>query len=313
MARPEIDILLATYNGARFLEAQMESLLSQEGVSFRILVRDDGSTDGTPAILERYRRSRPDCVRLLSSSGNVGAVRNFAALLEHSDAPYAALCDQDDVWAPRKLRVLSGMLRDMETRHGSGTPMLVCCDLRVVDADLRERHRSYWRYAGIDPGRTNLARVLIRNPAAGCASLANRALIRLSLPVPREALVHDHWLALVAAAAGRIGTLREPLVDYRQHGGNIIGARPYHWRAVIRRLTSARPSWDIGALQRQAAALLERCRAVLSPGALTLVEDFVSLPDRNWIARRWLLLRHGILMPGLLRNLALLFCVRLRR
>ena len=310
---PSIDILLGTYNGARHLQPQIESLLRQEDVSFRILVRDDGSIDETPAIIERYRRSRPDCFLVLASSGNIGATRNFATLLEHSDAPYAALCDQDDVWAPGKLRVLSGMLRDMETRHGSGTPMLVCCDLRVVDADLRERHRSYWRYAGVDPRHTNLAHVLIRNPVAGCASLVNRALIRLSLPVPREALVHDYWLTLVAAAAGHIGTIPEPLVDYRQHGGNIIGARPYHWRAVMRRLTSARASWDIGALQRQAAALLERCRAVLSPQARILVEDFVSLPDRNWIARRWLLLRHGILMPGLLRNLALLFCVRLRR
>jgi len=310
---PSIDILLGTYNGARHLQPQIESLLGQEDVSFRILVRDDGSTDETPAIIERYRRSRPDCFVVLDGSGNIGAIRNFATLLAHSEAPYAALCDQDDVWAPRKLRVLSGMLRDMETRHGSGTPMLVCCDLRVVDADLGERHRSYWRYAGIDPRHTNLAHVLIRNPAAGCASLANRALIRLSLPVPREALVHDHWLTLVAAAVGRIGTIPEPLVDYRQHGGNIIGARPYHWRAAVRRLTSAGAIWDIGRLQKQAAALLERCGAVLSPEARTLVGDFVSLPDRNWIARRWLLLRHGILMPGLLRNLALLFCVRLRR
>lgn len=310
---PSIDILLATYNGAHHLQPQIESLLGQEDVSFRILVRDDGSMDETPAIIERYRRAWPDRILVLASSGNIGAVRNFATLLAHSDAPYVALCDQDDVWTPHKLRILSGALRELEVRYGSGTPLLVQSDLYVVDEDLRVRHPSFWRYSGCNPRHTNLARLLIRNPVAGCASLCNRALVRMSLPVPPEALVHDYWLALVAAAGGHIGTVDEPLVYYRQHAGNIIGARPYHWRAVLRRLTSGRAIWDISAPRRQAAALLERCRTILAPGDRALLEDFVSLPDRHWIVRRWLLLRHRILLPGLLRNLALLFFVRLRR
>jgi glycosyltransferase involved in cell wall biosynthesis len=313
VANPDIDILLATYNGARFLEAQIESLLRQEDVPFRILVRDDGSTDGTLAIIDGYRRTKPDRFLVLNSSGkNLGAAGNFAALLAHSNAPHVALSDQDDVWVPHKLRVLSGTLREMENRHGPETPLLVCSDLYVVDEDLRMRHPSYWRYAGLNPSHTSLSRLLIRNPAAGCASLFNRALAQLSLPLPREALVHDHWLTLVAAAAGHIGIIREPLVYYRQHSVNIIGARPYDWRAVVRRLRSG-ANWDIGALQKQAAALLERCQSILAPKDQALIEDFVSLPDRHWIVRRWLLLRHSILMPGLLRNLALLFWVRLRR
>ena len=313
MAPLSIDILLATYNGAAFLGAQIESLLVQEGVSFRILIRDDGSTDETPAIIERYCRLRPDCFVCLETSGNIGAVRNFAALLARAEAPYVALCDQDDVWMPHKLRVQLGVLREMERRHGVDTPLLVHSDLRVVDENLRQRHASYWRYSGCDPHATNLSRLLIRNPVAGCAALINRSLVRLALPVHGDAVVHDHWLTLVATAAGYVGAIEEPLVAYRQHAANIIGARPYDWRSIVRGLTSGLANWDIGRLRRQGAAVLERCRAAMSARDRTIIEDFVSLPERNWISRRWILLRHGILMPGLLRNFALLFFARLGR
>jgi glycosyltransferase involved in cell wall biosynthesis len=313
MNSASIDVLLATYNGARYLRPQIESILNQEEVSFRILVRDDGSADETPAVIEHYRGSMPDRIIHLSGSGHLGAVANFAHLLRESKAPYAALSDQDDVWAPHKLRTLLTVMRDLESRHGVDTPLLVHSDLTVVDETLRERHHSFWRYSGFDPRGTNFPRLLIKNTVTGCASLANRALIELALPIPQVALVHDYWLALVAGAAGHLGIVEEPLMAYRQHARNAIGARPYDWTSFVGRLTGGLALWDIGALRRQAAALSERCHASIAPEYRTLIEDFVCLPGRNWIGRRRILLRHGILMPGLMRNLALLFCVRLRR
>jgi glycosyltransferase involved in cell wall biosynthesis len=313
MDSPSIDILLATYNGARYLRPQFESILKQEGVPFRIFVRDDGSADETPAVIEHYARSQPDRVVRLRGSDHLGAVGNFALLLRESKAPYAALSDQDDVWAPHKLRTLLGVMRDLEKRHGVGTPLLVHSDLTVVDETLREQHSSFWRYSGLGHGRTNLSQLLIKNTVTGCASLVNRALIELALPIPQAALVHDYWLALIAGAAGHFGVVEEPLVAYRQHARNVIGARSYRWKSLVERLMGGFANWDIGALRRQAAALSERCHASIGPEYRTLIEDFVNLPDRNWIGRRWVLLRRGILMPGLMRNLALLFLARLDR
>ena len=313
MDSSSIDVLLATYNGARYLRPQIDSILGQEDVSFRILVRDDGSVDETPALIEHYRRTRPDRFIRVGGSDHLGAVGNFACLLREAKAPYAALSDQDDVWAPHKLRTLLGVMRDLESRHGPDTPLLVHSDLTVVDETLRERHSSFWRYSGFDPGATSLPRLLIKNTVTGCASLVNRALIELALPVPRAALVHDYWLALVAGAAGRLGIVEEPLVAYRQHPRNVIGARPYRLKALPGRLAGGFAQWDMGALRRQAAALSERCHASLAPEYRTLIEDFVNLPGRNWLGRRRILLRHGILMPGFARNLALLFWVRLDR
>ena len=313
MDSPSIDVLLATYNGARYLRPQIESVLNQKEVSFRVLVRDDGSVDETPAVIEHYRRLRPECIVHLGGSDNLGVIGNFAHLLGEATAPYVALCDQDDIWEPHKLRILLETMHDLEERHGIDTPLLVHCDLRVVDEALRERHSSYWRFAGVYPSRSSLPRLLLKNTIAGCASLANKALVRLALPVPRAALMHDYWLALVACAAGHVGAVEEPLMLYRQHERNTIGARPYNWRSFVDRIADGLAHWDLSALRRQAAALSERCHELMTAENRALIDDFVDLPRRNWIGQRWFLLHHGIVMPGLMRNLVLFFCMRLGR
>jgi len=313
MDSSSIDVLLATYNGARYLRPQIESVLNQKEVSFRVLVRDDGSVDETPAVIEHYRRLRPECIVHLGGSDNLGVIGNFAHLLGEATAPYVALCDQDDIWEPHKLRILLETMHDLEERHGIDTPLLVHCDLRVVDDALRERHSSYWRFAGVYPSRSSLPRLLLKNTIAGCASLANKALVRLALPVPRAALMHDYWLALVACAAGHVGAVEEPLMLYRQHERNTIGARPYNWRSFVDRIADGLAHWDLSALRRQAAALSERCHEVMTAENRALIDDFVDLPRRNWIGQRWFLLHHGIVMPGLMRNLILFFCMRLGR
>src|SRR5437773_10947914 len=208
---PSIDVLLATYNGARYLRPQIESLLNQKDVAIRIRVRDDESVYVKPAVSDHYRRLRPECVVHLGGSDNLGVIGNFAHLLGEATAPYVALCAQDYIWKPNKLRILLEAMHDLEECHEIDTPLLVHSDVRVVDDALRERHSSYWRFAGVYPNRSTLPRLLIKNPVAGCASLANQALVRLALPVPRAALMHDYWLALVASAAGHVGAVKEPL------------------------------------------------------------------------------------------------------
>ena len=311
MPASSIDILLGTFNGARHLRAQFDSLLGQEGVAFRVLVRDDGSGDETRAIVDEYRRAHPDLVTCLEGAGTLGLIGNFERLLAATQAPYAALSDQDDVWAPGKLSVLLSAMRDLEARYGPDAPLLVHCDLSVVDEALRELHPSFWRFSGFDPRRATLARLLVKNTVTGCASLANAALVKLALPVPRAALLHDYWLALVACAAGHIGTIAQPLVAYRQHQRNAIGARPYGLRSAAARLASGLETWDMRARRRQAAALLERCQSVMAADTRALLEDFIGLPGRSWLDRRRILLRRGILMPGVMRNLALFFLTRL--
>ena len=137
--RPRIDILLPTWNGERFLQAQLASLLTQHGVSVRILVHDDASDDGTWRLAQTCAARHRNIV--LHTGPHVGVVGNVSRLLELSEhenrAGYFALCDQDDIWYPHKLARSMQAMRQLERRCGTGRPLLVCADARCVDAQGR--------------------------------------------------------------------------------------------------------------------------------------------------------------------------------
>ena len=136
----KVDILLATYNGARFVERQIESVLEHVQPGWRILVRDDGSADGTVAVVQRIAACRPDCITLIADGGQrLGAGGNFARLLKYADADYVMFCDQDDVWLPSRIQKPLARMKTLEDGLGPDTPILVHTDLAVVDEDLRPR------------------------------------------------------------------------------------------------------------------------------------------------------------------------------
>jgi glycosyltransferase involved in cell wall biosynthesis len=249
-----IDILLATYNGARFLPEQLRSLEEQTFGDWQLVVRDDGSTDGSLAVVAEWaaRTGRP--VRILEDGSKcLGAMANFGALLEASDAPYFALCDQDDVWLPEKLSLMLKRLQEAEARCGEDTPLLAYSDLQVVDEDLRDIHPSFRTFSAlITPAPEKaLQNIMVRNVVTGCASLGNASLRRMALPIPREAIMHDWWLALAAAAKGGLIDLPDATVLYRQHGKNALGA--VKWS----------PTSMIGSALTSPGASLRRVRASL--------------------------------------------------
>jgi glycosyltransferase involved in cell wall biosynthesis len=301
------DILLSTYDGAAFLVEQLDSLLAQTCQDFRVTVRDDGSQDGTREILERYAAAHPERFVVLPADGERrGAAASFAGLLAGATAPYAMFCDQDDVWVPDKIESTLAVMRDLEKAHGAATPLLVYTDLRVVDARLAVIDESFWHFQRIHPERlTRLARVLVQNFATGCTVMVNRALAALAAPVPAEAIMHDWWLALVATAFGKAALLRRPTVLYRQHGRNDIGAtrwrfldgvRNFFFDRERRRAGIARQKRIDQMLTRQAAAFASRFGDRLGADDRARLRAFATLPERGFVGRRALMLRHGFLI-----------------
>ncbi|TAN08201.1 MAG: glycosyltransferase family 2 protein [Rhodanobacteraceae bacterium] len=219
-------IVLCTYNGARFLEAQWESLLAQSRRPDEIVVRDDGSTDGTPALLARLRvRAEAQGIRvsIAGNAHNLGYSANFAAALQGATGEVLYLCDQDDVWHPDKLATLSAAFdRRPEL-------LLACTDARRVDAAGVDLGRSLFgvlritraEFRAIHRG-DGFAVLLRRSMATGATVALRRTLLADALPVP-PGWVHDEWLAIVAAALGGFDCIERRLIDYRQHGGNQIG------------------------------------------------------------------------------------------
>ncbi len=224
-----IAIVLAVYNGSRFLAEQLDSLVAQSETAWDLYVRDDGSSDQSLNILAAYT-VRDARFHLLSDGlGNLGVTNNFAilmtlnALASHS---YIAFSDQDDVWLGHKLSSLMQMMRKMEDQY-PGMPLLVYSDMSVVDVNLNLIFPSFMKYQGIKHEASDPLRVLLtQNFVAGCTIMVNRRLLDIALPIPEKVLMHDWWLALCAAVFGYIGYIDKPLVKYRQHGNNEVGAKP---------------------------------------------------------------------------------------
>jgi len=220
-------VLLSSYNGARYIAEQIESIRGQTFHDWRLLVRDDGSSDETKSIVKQFSALDDRIGMLGDNRGNVGPWASFGLLLSaaaKTDARYVFLSDQDDVWSPGKMASQLEALRSAEKSHGASHPILAHSDLEVVGEDLEPIHPSYRRFQGLshdfnDPLRT----LLIHNGMVGCTIAMNRALLKIALPLPAGS-AHDWWLGLCAAATGTVLTTGERTVRYRQHGSNAIGA-----------------------------------------------------------------------------------------
>lgn len=267
MSSPPIDILLATYNGAAFLEAQIESLLAQTYPALRILASDDGSSDATPQILADCARRYPGRVVLVPNPRpGRGALRNFEHLMEaclaHGHARWFAFADQDDVWLPHKLSLSAARMLALEAGGGLDQPCLVHTDLCVVDAERNVVHPSLAGYEGLDPAAATRESLLSVNEVTGCTVLGNRRLLELALPLPDAAIVHDWWCALIAGS-GRRAFIPQATVHYRQHGANQIGARNRGvWSRARRVLVDGAGVWrrvhQLGAQTWHQAVALQR-------------------------------------------------------
>lgn len=299
-----VDIVLATYNGEMFLQAQLDSILAQDDKDWRMLVRDDGSTDGTRALLAAYAKRHPRIVVLDEDGRKLGAIGNFSALLAESSAPYVMCCDQDDVWLPHKLSHSLAAMKKLEKRFGSDWPLLVHTDAMVTDAQLNKVHPSHAALHRLYPEQNSLARLLVQNTVQGCTMMVNCALLMKALPIPPQARMHDMWCALVAAGLGAVHYIPLPLVQYRQHGSNAVGAAV---KSSGERAAAARKAMQENIAQ--AAVFAERYSNALLQQDAEMARALAALPTQNALMRRVTLLRYGLLRRPLWQNIGLLLTV----
>lgn len=208
-------VLLSTYNGARYLKPQLDSLLAQDYPEIVIQVRDDGSNDSTLKILESYA-ARHSTIRVTQGT-NVGVSRSFLTLLAEADSNcgYFAFCDQDDVWLPDKISIAVQNL-NLPDYH---VPTLYFSRVEYVDDVLCHLRTSS------APRRPGFGNALVENCAPGCTMLLNQAARQLILSrLPSSIFVHDSWAYLVVSAFGRLIFHDVARIKYRQHATNVFGA-----------------------------------------------------------------------------------------
>jgi len=221
-----ISILLTTYNGQPYIADLLESLLKQTVKDFRLFIRDDSSTDSTFSIITGYAKRYPDKITVKQNEKNTGGSKqNFIQMMIDYKDDYVMLCDQDDVWLQGKIEKNLEKMKEMENTHGMTTPILVHTDLKVVDENLKIISSSYRRMANIGYKFNKLNNLAAMNIPTGCTIMYNRALAELINVQPGFIVMHDWWVSLIAAAFGKIGSIKEQTVLYRQHRANDIGAK----------------------------------------------------------------------------------------
>lgn len=267
-----VSVVMATYNGTRFLAEQLDSIANQTRVPEEMVVSDDNSADDSVAILEDFARRAPFSVTVLTNAETLGYGQNFNRALKHSSGDLVFLSDQDDVWYSRKIETIVTMAE-------SNKRLLYVHDLLYTDRALQPLGLTSLS----DRARQGRPAMTLHN---GCATVVRKELLRVALPVPRF-VAHDNWLHAVAEAARSKAIIGDPLAYYRMHGENATprerdqpdktGRRM--WPRVVRRLQASASKRSLEVVRHRrvmAEAVLQR---FASADAAAVLDSYVDIDE----------------------------------
>ncbi|HFH9489178.1 TPA: glycosyltransferase family 2 protein [Streptococcus agalactiae] len=284
----KVNILMATYNGEKFLAQQIESIQKQTFKEWNLLIRDDGSSDKTCDIIRNFT-AKDSRIRFINENEhhNLGVIKSFFTLVNYEVADFYFFSDQDDVWLPEKLSVSL----EAAKHKASDVPLLVYTDLKVVNQELNILQDSMIR-AQSQHANTTLLPELTENTVTGGTMMINHALAEKWF-TPNDILMHDWFLALLAASLGEIIYLDLPTQLYRQHDNNVLGARTMDKRFKILRegpKSIFTRYWKlIHDSQKQASLIVDKYGDIMTANDLELIKCFIKIDKQPFMTRlRWL-------------------------
>ena len=204
-----ISVCIPTYNGEKYIQRQLDSILAQLAINDEVVISDDGSTDKTIEIIKGFQDKR---IRTFKNEINRNPVLNLENALKQAKGDYIFLADQDDYWLPNKILNTLKLFEKYD---------LIVCNGYIVDQDENIIHQSYYDWKGSAPG---FFKNLRKNSYIGCALAFNKKILANALPFPRHHIMHDFWIGMVAELTGRILFLDEHLFCYRRHSENFTAA-----------------------------------------------------------------------------------------
>lgn len=303
--REDIAILMATYNGEKFIAEQIDSILNQSVQNWELFIHDDGSMDQTMNILNEYAAQYPQKIHIIPGKSTGNAKENFFYLMEKVDADYIMFADQDDFWEKDKVKITYNKILDLENKE-TNIPVLVFSDLKVVDQDLKTISPKMSQYQGLKMENITFNYLMVQNVVTGCTVMINRKCKEMSLACLEhdDVIMHDWWCALVASYFGRIDYIDDALILYRQHGINSVGAKNIHSIKYLKE--------KLYKDKDQKESLMKSEKQIFTFVKSYNIKDkyinvYSSLYKLNKLQRIWFLIQNSIWKSGLLRNLGLLY------
>jgi len=315
MEQPLVGILMATYNGEKYIADQIESIVEQTYKNWILIIHDDGSNDKTIDIVKEYKNKNHKNIILIEDGIRCGGAKeNFSHLLkiahDRYGFDYIMFSDQDDIWFPYKVKKTLDKMIDIEDKNPN-KPVCVYTDLMVVDENLTTISNSFWDYQKIYQYHNTLNRLLIQNVVTGCTIMLNKIAVKLVYEIPHEAVVHDWWIALVLSIFGVLSPMDEATLLYRQHRYNAVGAKKWDMHNGIIRLFS-KDEWlrfkkNFKDSSIQAKALLNTYGYLMSKNQMLLVEHYLNLLQYNKPRRLYYVIKYRYFKSNFLRNVGSIF------
>ena len=235
-----IAILLAAYNAEKYLEEQIESLISQTNQDWTLYIRNDGSKDNTSKIISDYCDRYANIIEIDRGGVNLGCRNNFFRLLEIVESEYYMFCDADDVWLSNKIEISYAKIQEVEQKN-SDQAVLAHTDAIICDINLNVISNSFWSLTGINPVKfTSFNYMCVCCTVGGAKSIFNKNAKDLVFPLADNSFMFDYWLAMNVAKHGKISVIDIPLIKYRQHDSNLLGVTVGEANSIYSKLKKSR-------------------------------------------------------------------------
>lgn len=306
----KIEILLATYNGQQHVETLLESILEQNHNDILITISDDCSKDDTKKIISKIKKKAPNMINDITDSRNRGAASNFSYLLKNASCELIFFADQDDIWEKDKVSLFVRRYRKLKKNFPPNTPFLLFSDMTLIDENDNQTYDSYYDFCMKRPQKKRLKDLLIQNNMLGCTQAFNLNLAKLASPIPKEAIMHDWWLALVATTFGKISFIDKKTIRYRQHSQNAVGARRpgiYNYKQMLPWSDKTSYIRHVNAIFSQAESLKNIYKYRLDMKSEEIINNFLSIRDKNLFNRAWIMSKNRFVRNNIHETLEFLF------
>lgn len=292
MENKSISILMATYNGKKYLRHQLISLIAQTYPHWQLWIKDDGSTDTTGSIIDEFCTLDPRIRKVPSSEKNLGAGKTFFSLLQYVNTPYTIFCDQDDIWLEKKLEEL---VRHADEKLISDKIGIVYCDAyaysdaseTIISQSVSHLHAK------------NLNEFLFFNSGyQGCSILFNQPLAEMAQSYTADFYMHDDIISLLAHTFGDVYFLDKPLMLYRQHDNNVTGQTARGYLDMVRGFFRSGASVLSRRHYEEKKEFFNHYKTIMSPKDIILFEAYLNFPKAMYITRVWIIVSNRFSIAG---------------
>lgn len=281
-----VSIALATYNGSKYLNKQLLSIINQTLLPEEIIVVDDCSRDNTVEIINEIKKTFPN-IHLYLNSENLGVVKTFKKAISKCNCNIIALCDQDDIWEVNKLQLCVEGLK--KNTSNNTVPSIVFTDLKMMDEQENLLGSTFWEVQGYQPSKINFERLLIGNIVTGCTIVMNESMKSEIVNMPDNTIMHDYWIAILALGIGNFIPLDCSPIKYRMHSNSVTVKSKISFLQRIKLFMNIFFDTQRTYLEGnilQAEQILKVYESRLSLENQRHLKKFVSLGNKNNISRK---------------------------